>query len=256
MSRKAIFSVILVAFALVCYKSDAQTVKAKQYTLLVKESFPHDASAYTQGLFFYNGELYETTGQYGESSIRKVELKSGTPQVFVPVDKQYFIEGSCALNGQMFVLTWMENTCFVYDIASMRKLGEMRNPREGWGLTTDGKELIMSDGTSTIYFVDAMTFLDKRKIEVTLNGKKIHNINELEYIDGKIWANVYLTDDIVIINPSDGTVEGKIDCKNLLPQSLRRRNTDVLNGIAWDSKTKSIYLTGKNWPRLYRVEIK
>lgn len=256
MSKKTIVTVLLFAFLLVGYTSDAQTTKARQYTLRVLEAYPHDASAYTQGLFFDNGELYETTGQYGESSIRRVALKSGSPIMYVPVDRKYFLEGSCSLNGQMFILTWMENVCFVYDIKTLTKIGELRNPREGWGLTTDGKDLIMSDGSEYIYFLDPMTFMEKRKIAVTLNGKRVREINELEYIDGKIWANVYIKDDILIINPETGDAEGRVDCTNLLPQSLRRRNTDVLNGIAWDSSTKSIYLTGKNWPRLYRVELK
>lgn len=256
MSKKTIVIAFLMMFALMGYTSDAQTIKVKQYTLSVKESLPHDAGAYTQGLFFYEGGLYETTGQYGESSIRKVDLKSGTPVTFIPVEKQYFVEGSCALNGLMYVLTWMENTCFVYDINTMKKVGEMRNPHEGWGLTTDGKDLIMSDGSSAIYFLDPMTFMEKRKIEVKMEGRAVSYINELEYIDGKIWANVYTTDYILIINPVNGAVEGRVDCRNLLPQSLRRRNTDVLNGIAWESSTKSLYLTGKNWPRLYRVELK
>ena len=250
-----IFVIFLLTFSGLDFSIGAHPKSVRQYEISVEESFPHDRSSYTQGLFFYEGEMYETTGQYGESTIRKVDLRSGDATVFIPVDKKYFIEGSCVLNGQMYILTWMEHVCFVYDIKTMKKIGELRNPYEGWGLTTDGTSLIMSDGTDKIYFLDGMTFMERRKIEVRMNGKKIWNLNELEYIDGKIWANVYTTDVILIIDPQTGEVEGKIDCSNLLPQNLRTSSTDVLNGIAWNSKTKSVYLTGKKWPRLYRISL-
>lgn len=248
---------LLAVVVMFCLPSeDATAQRLKNYTLKVEGTYPHDVTAYTQGLFFHDGELYETTGQYGTSSIRKVDLKSGNVLSMQSVDRRYFLEGSCVLNGRLYVLTWMENVCFVYDVASMRKVGELRNPREGWGLTTDGKDLIMSDGSSKIYFLDPMTFMEKNSIEVTLNGRKVGYVNELEYIDGKIWANVYTTDSIIIIDPQSGKVEGVVDCKGLLPNNLRKPTTDVLNGIAWDSKTKSLYLTGKYWPKLYKVSLK
>ena len=137
----------------------------------------------------------------------------------------------------------------------MRKIGGLRNPGEGWGLTTDGKSLIMSDGSDKIYFRDPLTFMEQRSVSVTLNGKKINYLNELEYIDGKIWANVYTTDTILIIDPDSGMVTGVIDCRNLLPYAMRRPNTDVLNGIAFDEKDGSIYLTGKNWPKLFKISL-
>lgn len=238
------------------FSIDASAQKVKSYKLQVVTSYPHDRGAYTQGLFFDSGILYETTGQYGQSSIRKVDLKSGRALNYVNVDRRYFVEGSCSLQGRMYVLTWMENVCFVYDIKTFKKIGEFRNPREGWGLTTDGKSLIMSDGSDVIYYLDPLTFMDQRSIKVTLNGKKVNYINELEYIDGKIWANVYTTDTIIIIDPKSGVVEGVIDARNLLPYSMRTPTTDVLNGIAWDETTKSLYLTGKNWPKLFKVTLK
>lgn len=245
---------VAVIFCLFSYNASAQ--KLKNYKLHVEESYNHDASAYTQGLFFHKGELYESTGQYGSSSIRKVDLKSGRVLNYVSVDKKYFVEGSCVLDGRMYVLTWMENVCFVYDIATLKKIGELRNPREGWGITTDGSSLIMSDGTNKIYYLDPLTFMEQKSVEVTLNGKKINYINELEFIDGKIWANVYTTDTIIIINPKSGVVEGVVDCRNLLPYAMRRPNTDVLNGIAWDQSADAIYLTGKNWPRMFKISLK
>lgn len=256
MNSKSLYCLILFFLVGVPFSASAQRGNVKLYSVQVEKSFPHDRGAYTQGLFFYEGVLYETTGQYGESSIRKIDYESGDALIYIPVDRNYFLEGSCVLNGQMFILTWKEHLCFVYDINTMKPLGVLRNSREGWGLTTDGNSLIMSDGSHNIYFLDSMTFMEKKKIEVKMDGKKIWNINELEYIDGKIWANVYTTDVILIINPDSGEVEGKIDCKNLLSANLKTYSTDVLNGIAWDSKTKSVYLTGKNWPRLYRISLK
>lgn len=235
---------------------DANGQKVKNYRVVVEESHPHDRGAYTQGLFFYNGTLYETTGHYGQSSIRRVDLKSGRVINYLSENKKYFLEGSCAIDNRLYVLTWMEKSCLVYDIRTFKKIAEFRYTTEGWGLTTDGKSLIMSDGSDKIYYRDPSTFLVTKEMDVTLNGKKVNYINELEYIDGMIWANVYTTDVIVMINPKSGVVEGVIDCKNLLPYSMRTPNTDVLNGIAWDPETKGIYLTGKNWPKIFRVSLR
>ena len=225
------------------------------YTFKVIESYPHDRSAYTQGLFFHNNELYESCGQYGSSSFRKNELATGRVLNRIDFDKKYFAEGACVLNGNLYVLTWQENKCFVYDINTFKFLGELWNPSEGWGLTTDGKQPIMTDGTSMLYFLDPMTFNVVDKRQVTINGKPLQYLNELEYINGEIWANVYGDDSIVIINPQTGKVRGVVDCRNLLPRSLIKSTTDVLNGIAYNPTNKSIYLTGKNWPKLYKIEL-
>lgn len=248
-------ALLAVAVIFCIFSIDANAQKVKNYRLKVEASFPHDRGAYTQGLFFNGNDLYETTGQYGQSSIRRVDLTSGKVLNYISVDKKYFLEGSCSLGGRLYVLTWMENVCFVYDISTLKKVGELRNPREGWGLTTDGKSLIMSDGTDKVYYLDPITFMEQRSINVTLNGKKVNYVNELEYIDGKIWANVYTTDSVVIIDPKSGVVEGVIDCRNLLPYAMRRPDTDVLNGIAWNEASKSIYLTGKNWPKMFKVSL-
>lgn len=225
------------------------------YTLKVIKSYPHDRSAYTQGLFFHNNTLYESCGQYGSSSFRKNDLETGRILKKFDFERRYFAEGACVLNGNLYVLTWQENKCFVYDIETFKYLGELWNPTEGWGLTTDGKQLIMTDGSAVLYFLDPLTFSVVNKVAVTLNGKPVQYLNELEYINGEIWANVYGDDSIVIINPQTGNVRGVVDCRNLLPRSLRTVNTDVLNGIAYNEATKSLYLTGKNWPKLYKVEL-
>ena len=220
---------------------------------MVKE-YAHDPKAYTQGLFFHEGDFYETTGQYGKSSIRKVNLETGVPTTNIKINKKYFIEGSVILNDQLYVLTWTSKVAFIYDAKTMAYKKTMSYPREGWGLTTDGKQLIASDGSSSLYFLDEHMALKKR-MTVKLNGRPIRLLNELEYIDGKIWANVYMTDLILIIDPMDCNVEGVIDCTGLLDRKLYTPDTDVLNGIAYNPDTKKIYLTGKNWPKLFEIKL-
>ncbi|MBO8428479.1 MAG: glutaminyl-peptide cyclotransferase [Bacteroidetes bacterium] len=250
MSRIAILLFLSIAFS--C-SSCAQ--EPARYGIKVTDSYTHDRSAYTQGLFFYRDTLYESCGQYGESSFRKVNLADGRVLRRLNFDSEYFVEGSVVLDGRLYVLTWQEHKCFVYDASSWKYLGELYNFTEGWGLTTDGESLIMSDGSSMLYFLDPMTFLVRKKTEVKLGDKSVRFLNELEYIDGRVWANVYGSDQIVIINPDNGRVEGVVDCRNLLSRSLRTQTTDVLNGIACNPSDGSIYLTGKFWPRLYRIEL-
>ena len=227
--------------------------QVKQYGLKVVKEYPHHRDAYTQGLFFHGGTLWETTGQYGESSIRTVDLASGEPIEVKKLNGKYFGEGAAILDGVLYILTWTNKVAFKYDAASLSYQQTLRYPREGWGLTTDGKQLIASDGTAHLYFMDKDLKLLKR-LSVTMNGRPLRYLNELEWIDGKVWANVYTTDTIVIINPADGKVEAAIDCTGLLPAKLRGPETDVLNGIACDAEGR-VYLTGKNWPRLYQVEL-
>jgi glutamine cyclotransferase len=156
--------------------------------------------------------------------------------------------------GNLYILTWTNRKAFVYDAETLKYKSTWSYPREGWGLTTDGKSLIASDGSATLHYMDK-NFAPEKKITVRLEGKPVRFLNELEYIDGKIWANIYTTDTIVIINPKDGRVEGMIDCTGLLPKKLHTSSTDVLNGIAYDKKTGKIYLTGKNWPKLYEIRL-
>ena len=246
MRRLLIISVTLLA----CACSGAQV---KHYRPKVLQEYVHDASAYTQGLFFHQDTLYETTGQYGESSLRKVDLQSGNPYSVHRFSSKYFIEGSVVLNDVLYILTWTNRVAFRYDAGSLSYIKTLSYPREGWGLTTDGRRLIASDGSAWLYFLDEDMKVEK-KLQVKLDGKPLRNLNELEWIKGKIWANVYLTDMIAIIDPDSGKVEATLDCSNLLPAKLRTRETDVLNGIAADNKG-NIYITGKNWPRMYRIEL-
>lgn len=237
-------------------KAETPPPAVENYVLTSKEAFKHDMSSYTQGLFFYNGEMYESAGQYGSSSFRKVDPVTGKVLKSIQFPPEYFAEGSCAVDGRAYVLTWKEGLCMVYDLTSFVKLAEFRYSGEGWGLTTDGKSLIMSNGTSTLSFRDPMTFLEQHTLEVRLDGKPVQFLNELEYIDGKIWANVYGLDFIVIIDPATGNVTGRIDCRGLLDAKYRTRNIDVFNGIAYNPEDNSIYLTGKYWPIIYKVTIK
>ena len=228
--------------------------KVKEYGLQVVAEYPHDTGSYTQGLFFHEGNMYESTGVYGKSTFRLVDLKTGEALKRLDFGKKYFVEGSVILNDNLYILTWESRLAFVYDAKTLEYKSTWKYPREGWGITTDGKHLIASDGSANLYFMDE-NFAQKRKVLVTVEGRPVRFLNELEYIDGKIWANIYTSDEIVIINPKDGRVEGVIDCRGLLPKSLKTVTTDVLNGIAYDPQTEKIYLTGKNWPKLYEIEL-
>ena len=247
---------VFTGFASRLHSPSAPQGEVEEYEVVSKEEIRHDLSAYTQGLFFHDGSLYESTGQYGESSFRQVDPATGKVlrrEVFGP---EYFGEGSCVFDGRAYILTWYEGTCFVYDIGTFTKLAEFAYNGQGWGLTTDGRSLIMSDGSSTLSFRDPLTFLEQRTLTVREGGVEVQYLNELEYIGGKIWANVYGLDVIVMIDPVSGQVTGRLDCRGLLDSKYRTSAVDVLNGIAWNPADSSLYLTGKYWPRMYKVTIK
>lgn len=248
----------LLAYVLISLSLLSCSGKVKEYGLEIVNIYPHDPEAYTQGLFFHDGVMYESTGQWGESSIRKVDPETGVVLQRMNFSQKFFGEGSVVLDGELYVLTWMDKVAFMCDPETFEYHGTVRYPREGWGLTTDGKELIASDGTPFVYFMDGAMKMTRR-IKVTLDGHPVRNINELEWIGGKIWANVYLTDTILIINPKDGKVEGRIDCRGLLEKALKAfpspGEPDVLNGIAV-SPDGRIFLTGKYWPALFEVRLK
>lgn len=220
--------------------------------------YPHDPSSYTQGLFFRDGLLYESAGQYGQSHFIISNPLTGKVLRKWRFQAKYFLEGSCMVDKNIYILTWQEHKCFVYNLenakSKFKKIGEAQYIGEGWGLASDGQSLIMSDGSDKLRFLDPSNFYCIKTLSVTLNGKPLSMVNELEYIDGKIWANVYLTDNIVIINPLSGVVERIIDCSGLLPDNLKTSKTDVLNGIAYNPLDGSVYITGKYWPRLYRIK--
>lgn len=226
----------------------------KSYRAEVVREYPHDVTSYTQGLFFYEGQMYESTGVAGESTFRKVDLETGKALRRLDFSDKYFVEGSVAFGSDLYILTWHNNVAFIYDMNTLEYKSTWTYPREGWGLTTDGNNLVASDGSSTLYFMDG-EFNVQRKVTVMMQGRPMRLLNELEYIDGKIWANVYTSDIILVINPADGNVEATIDCSGLLPKKLRKPDTDVLNGIAYNADDGKVYLTGKNWPRLYEVRI-
>ncbi len=229
------------------------SAKVERYKIEVVKAYPHDTGSYTQGLFWHDGSLYESTGLNGKSTFRKVDLQSGQALTKLPFNRKYFVEGSVILGDKLYILTWTNKVIFIYDADTLEYRSTYSYPREGWGLTTDGKSLISSDGSSRIYFLTPELKFE-RSINVTLNGRAVRYLNELEWIDGRIWANVYTTDTIVIINPDTGIVEATVDCEGLLPERLRTSDTDVLNGIAVDSEGR-IFLTGKNWPELYEVKL-
>lgn len=231
-----------------------EVVQPEFYTLSVKKVYPHSESSYTQGLQYVDGVMWEGTGEWGESRLQKVDLESGAVEVLASLPRSEFGEGITVLGDKIYQLTWTNGVAHVYNLQG-KQLKNFRYSGEGWGLTSDGVSLYMSDGTSDIYKLNPETFQREGKITVTLRGEVVDYINELEWIDGKIWANVYTTDYIMIINPTTGAVEGVVDCENLLPEADQNENTDVLNGIAYDAEGKRIFLTGKRWNKLFEVEI-
>ena len=238
---------------LACIALSCGSAKVREYKVHVVRTYPHDITSYTQGLFFDNGRLIETTGQWGESTLRTVDLETGGALTRQDFSRKYFIEGSCILDGNLYILTWTSNLAFIYDADSLKYKSTVAYPREGWGLTTDGTQLIASDGSAYLFFLDK-DLNELRRVRVTKDGRAVRYLNELEWIDGKVWANVYTTDTIVIIDPRDGKVEATVDCRGLLSAKDRTRNTDVLNGIAVDAEGR-IFLTGKYWPKLFEIEL-
>ena len=227
--------------------------KSISYSII--NTYPHDTSSFTQGLVIYNGELYEGTGEYGRSKLLKVDLKTGKAEKQTALDKKYFGEGIAVLRDTVYQLTWKEKTVFVYTLKDFKKIKEYSINSDGWGITTDGKELIASDGGTNLYFYDPSTFHLLKTLEVTEAGSLVHNLNELEYIDGFVYANEWQYPYILKINPDNGQVIGKIDLSDLSDKiKAKDSHADYLNGIAYDAATKKIYITGKLWPDLYEIQ--
>ena len=221
----------------------------------VVNTFPHDPTAFVQGLVVEGETLFEGTGRYGESSLRIVDLESGQVTYEQPLGPKYFGEGVTILGDRIYQLTWKERVCIVYDKNTRKPIGSLPYSGEGWGLTDDEEFIYMSDGTNTIRVLDPQTFRVIRRIRVKNGRRNLKDLNELEFVDGKIWANVWYLDKIAEINPANGKVEAWIDCSQIYPASSRRDREHVLNGIAYDAKTKRLFVTGKNWPQLYEIEV-
>jgi glutamine cyclotransferase len=227
------------------------------YGFVVKNTYPHDSQAFTQGLFIKDGQLYESTGQKGQSTLRKVELRTGKVLQKKALADEYFGEGSTPVGDTIVGLTWQSNVGFIYDAKTFALKGRFNYKGEGWGLTSDAKSVYMSDGSAEIRVLDPKTLDERRRIRVTAEGKPITQLNELEVVDGEIFANVWGTDVIARIDPASGNVVGWIDLTGLLPPAQRgTASADaVLNGIAYDGKHRKLYVTGKLWPKLFEIEL-
>ncbi|MCO4821055.1 MAG: glutaminyl-peptide cyclotransferase [Flavobacteriaceae bacterium] len=232
-------------------------VPPKVYTFNIINEYPHDITSYTQGLEFHNGELFESTGQYGESKLRKVNYKTGEVLKNIDLSKNYFGEGLSILNNNVYQLTWKEGVGFIYDANSFEKTGSFKygKSKEGWGLCNDGSRLFKSDGTEKIWQLNTTTLEEQSHIEVYTNKSRIVGINEMEWVNGKIYANRYQLDGVAIINPENGAIDGVIDFRALKKKVTQHEGLDVLNGIAYNPETKTLFVTGKRWDKLFEVEI-
>lgn len=226
-----------------------------QHVTVVK-AYPHDTDAFTEGLFWHEGRLFESTGLNGKSSLREVRLADGAVLRRRDLPASVFGEGIVAWGGRLIALEWQSGRGTIWSFPALKPMGSFRYPGEGWGLTHDRQHIIMSDGTPDIRFLDPATLKEVGRITVRAEGRPLRNINELEYVDGEILANIWQTDYIARIDPATGAVKSWIDIRGLLPDSERVWGlTDVANGIAWDPKGRRLFLTGKNWPKLYEVKL-
>ena len=224
------------------------------------QTYPHDPEAYTQGLLYDNGVLYESTGNYGSSDIRKVELETGRVLQIQSIADDLFGEGLTLFEGRLFQLTWKANKGFVYEKDTFEILQEFSYPTEGWGLTHYENKLILSDGTANLYFLDPYTFKEESRISAHYKNSmeadcSVSFLNELEFIQGEIWANIWQTDTIVMISPQTGKITGWINLRGLLSQEEENAGANVLNGIAYDNETQRLWVTGKYWPKLFEIEL-
>lgn len=228
---------------------------AHRYTYRVLATLPHDRRAFTQGLIFEDGFFFEGTGLLGQSTLRRVEPQTGAVVQAIDLPPDVFGEGITSLNGKLYQLTWQSNIGFVYDRETFELLQTFQYSSEGWGLTDDGEQLIMSDGTSTLRFLDPVTLAETRQVKVQAEGVPVSRLNELEYVDGRVLANVWQTDLIALIDPQDGRVHGWIDLTGLLDPGDKTLPVDVLNGIAYDAEGDRLFVTGKWWPKIFQIEL-
>jgi glutamine cyclotransferase len=226
-----------------------------EYTFEVVRQFPHDPTAFTQGITYHDGYFYEGTGRTGQSSLRQVKPETGQVVRKVDLASDLFGEGIAVLGNEVFQLTWLSHVGFVYDLRDFHLLRTFQYAGEGWGLTTDGHDLFMSDGSSEIRVLDATTFAEKRRIKVRDGGKPVDQLNELEFVEGEIYANVWHSDRIARISPQTGKVVGWIDLTGLLGSFYQRQPEEVLNGIAYDREGKRLFVTGKLWPKIFEIRV-
>jgi glutamine cyclotransferase len=255
---KSFLTIAALTFALIgpslgpiVYSQDA----IARYGYEIVNTYPHNINSFTQGLIYHEGFLFEGTGEHGKSSLSKINIEDGEALMSTPLSRRYFGEGVEIVGDKVFQLTWQGNIVFVYDKNTLESIGSHYNATEGWGLAYDGEDLILSDGTATLQFMDAETFALKRKVAVTLNGNPINYLNELEYINGEVWANVWQTDFIVRIDPATGVVNSFIDLAGLSEKTSLGGDVNgaVLNGIAWDASGQRLFVTGKNWSNLFEI---
>lgn len=254
--RPAILGVLMAALACVpANVAQRRPAPVQGYTIVA--TFPHDPTAFTQGLVFADGELYESTGLQGESTLRRVDIRTGKTLQRLDVPAEYFAEGLALVGDELLQLTWQHRLGFVYDRQTFTQKRTFKYNTEGWGLAYDGtSRLVMSDGTDTLSFLDPKTLAVTRTLRVQDAGRPVGNLNELEWIEGEIWANVWMTDRIARISPNTGEVNAWIDLASLWPVAMRPSPSEqVLNGIAYDKATRRIFVTGKKWPRLYQITV-
>ncbi|HKZ66499.1 MAG TPA: glutaminyl-peptide cyclotransferase [Chitinophagaceae bacterium] len=262
--KKVLYAAALVLLA-ACNNNDSNidltdTNGAPEPTKLISYSivktYPHDTSSFTQGLIFYNGNLYEGTGEYGRSHLIKANLDNGKIEKKVSLDPKYFGEGITILNDTIYQLTWQEKVVFAWSLKDFKKIKEFKIDTQGWGITTNGQDLIVSDGSSNLYYYNPSTFQLLRTQSITEGGSLSYNLNELEYIDGYIYANQWQAPYILKIDPGSGTIVGKVDLANIWNRvKAKDPLADVPNGIAYDTASKKIFITGKKWPELYEIQL-
>ena len=246
----------LIALLLAIGTTDALAAPIQVYGYTVVHSYPHDTKAFTEGLFYDEGFLYESTGEPGESSLRKVELTTGKVLTRTNLPPTYFGEGIVAWDHRLFQVTWRQQVGIIYDFATLKKTGDFTYTGEGWAMTHDASRIYLSDGTPDIRILDPHTLTNVGSIHVTANGHPVSNINELEWVKGEIYANIWQTDVIVRIDPANGQVVGVIDLHGLFDHaSLPDPVDDVLNGIAYDAKHDRLFVTGKRWPKLFEIRL-
>lgn len=249
---------LVVLLAIICLSigcAHITDINLEKYTYRIVNSYPHDPEAFTQGLAWDKGFIFEGTGIYGHSSLRKQSLQSGRTEHKINYQDDIFAEGVTVFDDKIYQLTWKNKRIFIYDKHDLSLIKKLNYPREGWGITHDCHNLIVSDGSSTLYFIDPETLTEVRRITVRQRSRIISDLNELEYINGSIYANIWKSNRIVIISPADGEVEGWIDLVGLDEKLPKNKNSGVLNGIMYDPDKQRIFVTGKFWPTLFEIEL-